>query len=120
VPSWQCTSDRNAKENFVEANGRDILRRLVAMPLYSWTFKGGDPNVRSLGPTAQDFRAAFELGDDDTTIAQLNVSGVALAAIRGLHDIVRERDAVIDAQQRRLEVLEAALRELRRAIDARH
>jgi hypothetical protein len=120
VPSWQCTSDRNAKENFVEADGRDILRRLVAMPLYSWTFKGGDPGVRSLGPTAQDFRAAFALGNSETTIAQLNVSGVALAAIKGLHELVRERDAVIDAQQRRLDALEASLLELRRAVDARH
>ena len=102
VPSWQCTSDRNAKENFMPADAKDILKRLVAMPLFSWNFKGADPAIRSLGPTAQDFYAAFGLGRDDKSIANVNLEGVALAAIQGLHQLVQEKDAMIERQRREI------------------
>lgn len=39
-----------------------------------------------MGPTAQDFHAAFGLnGDDDRSIATVDPDGVALAAIQGLN-----------------------------------
>jgi hypothetical protein len=100
TPSWACTSDRNVKENFVPVDGRDVLRRLVAMPLFSWNMKNGDPAIRSLGPTAQDFYAAFGLGKNDKTIASLNIEGVALGAVQGLYAELKERDAIIAEQQR--------------------
>jgi len=106
TPSWQCTSDRNAKENFVAVDGADILRRLVAMPISTWNFKGGDPTIRSLGPTAQDFHAAFGLGNDDKVIATSNLASVGLAAIQGLHALVQEQAARIEAQQQRLAAFE--------------
>jgi hypothetical protein len=113
TPSWQCTSDRDAKENFIAADGKDILRRLVAMPLSSWSFKGTDPSIRSLGPTAQDFYKAFGLGSDNKMIANLNLEGVALAAIQGLHQTVRQqmraKDKEIGQLKRKLEAIEARL-----------
>jgi endosialidase-like protein len=110
VPSWQCTSDRNAKENFVAVDGKDILKRLAAMPLSTWNFKGADPAVRSLGPTAQDFHAAFGLGNTDRAIASGNIEGVALAAIQGLNAEVNEQAEKIAAQRREIA-------ELRRGIE---
>ena len=82
---WICNSDRDGKENFEPANGEEILERLAAMPMYSYTLKGADPAPRQLGPTAQDFHAAFRLGTDAKTIATNNMHGVALAALQGLH-----------------------------------
>ena len=71
---------------------------------------------------AQDFRAAFGLGIDDKSIAMTDVSGVALAAIQALHQLVREKDREIaDLRQRmsefellrgELTALKAALAEL--------
>ena len=61
TPSWQCTSDRDAKENFVPVDGKDMLRRVAAMPISTWNFKGADPKSRALGPTAQDFMKHFTL-----------------------------------------------------------
>jgi hypothetical protein len=62
---------------------------------------------------AQDLHAAFGLGEDDKHIATVDADGVALAAIQGLHAIVREKDARIAALEkanadmlRRLEALE--------------
>jgi hypothetical protein len=49
-----------------------------------------------MGPTAQDFYAAFALGRDDTHIASLDTSGVALAAIQGLYQLSKEQAARIE------------------------
>ena len=37
-----------------------------------------------MGPTAQDFRAAFGLGDDDISIAVVDADGANLAAVQAL------------------------------------
>ena len=58
---------------------------------------------------AQDFHAAFGVGEDDRHISTSDADGVALAAIKGLHEIVREKDAEIQALKRRLEALERLL-----------
>ena len=106
IAGWQCVSDRDAKENFERAQGDAILAKLAAMPLYSWNFKGADPAIRNLGPTAQDFRAAFGLGAGDRSIAEGNLHGVALAAIQGLNAKLESEVA----EQRRL--LRAQAREI--------
>lgn len=120
IAGWQCVSDRNAKENFERAQGEAILEKLAAMPLYSWNFKGADPAIRNLGPTAQDFRAAFDLGVGDKSIAEGNLHGVALAAIQGLNArlesliarldrALAERDARIEAQGEEIVLLRSSL-----------
>ena len=38
-----------------------------------------------MGPTAQDFYAAFGLGEDERHISTVDADGVALAAIQGLY-----------------------------------
>jgi hypothetical protein len=102
--NWACSSDRNAKENLEVVDGQRVLRRLAEMAFLTWSAKGGDPSVRHLGPTAQDFRAAFGLGDDDKTIGSGDATGVALAAIQGLYQVVREKDAALTAQAERMAV----------------
>ena len=124
IASWSCTSDRNAKENFIPADGKDILQRLVAMPLFSWNFKGADPTIRSLGPTAQDFYAAFGLGRNDKSIANVNLEGVALAAVQGLNTKVDEQtsllqsrlEGAVEEKNRQLAEQEAVIREQQREI----
>lgn len=45
---------------------------------------------------AQDFFAAFKVGEGDKTIATIDPDGVAFAAIQGLHEELKDRDAKID------------------------
>ncbi len=90
---WSCVSDREQKENMVPADGTQVLERLLAMPVYGYNFKGAPASLRNLGPTAQDFRAAFGLGESDLTIASGNLDGVALAAIQGLNAKLERRIA---------------------------
>ena len=44
-----------------------------------------DPDIRHIGPVAQDFHAAFGVGADDKHIAAIDRDGVALAAIQALN-----------------------------------
>lgn len=106
--SWSCTSDRNTKTNITNLNTSDILRRVLAMPVTRWSYKGTE-HVNNIGPMAQDFWRAFGLGDSDKTIASMNMSGVALAAIQGLHQVVAEKDRKIEALEARLKRLETAI-----------
>ena len=106
------TSDRNAKEGFALVDVRSVLEKVLALPISQWSFKEF-PGVRHLGPMAQDFHAAFDLGPDDKHIATVDADGVALAAIQGLHRMLEDRDAQIQSLRlenqslgRRLEALE--------------
>jgi hypothetical protein len=114
--SWNCTSDRNLKENLQRVDGREVLRRLQEMPIYTWNGKGQDPAGPHMGPMAQDFHAAFDLGEDDTHISTIDLDGVALAAIQGLHaqnqELAAENAALLTenaTQQEQIDDLEARL-----------
>jgi len=82
--SWATISDRNAKKNFAAVDGEAVLDKLAAIPVQRWNYNWeADEATPNLGPMAQDFKAAFGLGDADTGIATVDEGGVALAAIPG-------------------------------------
>jgi hypothetical protein len=102
-------SDRNLKENFTPVDAREVLARLANIPISAWNYKAQDDSVRHVGPMAQDFYAAFGLGENDVTISTIDADGVALAAIQGLYEMVQQKDAQIATQQRQIDDLEARL-----------
>ena len=108
--SWTCTSDRATKSGFTDIEPRDVLASLIAMPIAQWRWQGEAEAVRHIGPTAQDFRAAFGLGYDDKTIALVDSEGVALAAIKGLNTKLEERLA---EKEQQLVVQQREIAELR-------
>lgn len=81
-------------------DGKEVLQRLADLPISSWRYKWEQSGIRHLGPMAQDFRAAFGLGDDDRTIGVLDANGVTMVAVQALY--------------RRLTALEEEVAELRR------
>jgi len=108
-------SDRNAKENFAPIEPRVLLDRLASLPIQAWNYKSQSESVRHIGPTAQDFAAAFHVGEDDRHIATVDEGGVALAAIQGLNqkliEELKRRDAENTELKQRLEKLEQLLNE---------
>jgi hypothetical protein len=104
--SWLAVSDRALKENFTRLDRRQLLERLAWLPITEWNLKSQDPNIRHVGPTAQDFYAAFGLGEDDRYIGTSDADGVALAAIQELYRLVQEQQQRIAALQARLEELQ--------------
>ena len=63
----------------------EVLQRLSALPISTWTYGFDDPSVKHLGPMSQDFAKAFGLGTSEVTIDAVDACGVALAAIQALH-----------------------------------
>jgi len=55
---------------------------------------------------AQDFAAAFNVGEDDKHISTIDADGVALAAIQGLYQMMAERDERVTALETRVFALE--------------
>ena len=108
---WTCTSDRNVKRNLQLLDGVDVLDKVAAMPIYRWQPKDG-PNAAILhaGPMAQDFHAAFGLGDSDKSIGLQDADGVALAAIQGLNAKMESRLSTKDTEIAALRAELAALR----------
>jgi hypothetical protein len=94
--TWASLSDRNAKANFEMVNAADVLAKVAAMPVMTWNYKTQNESIRHIGPTAQDFRAAFGVGESDTGITTVDADGVALAAIKGLVEELQERDKQIE------------------------
>jgi hypothetical protein len=89
--SWSNLSDRNTKENFTPADARQILDGVAALPISTWNYRSQEPTVRHIGPVAQDFAAAFGVGEDEKHITTIDESGVALAAIQGLNAKLEEK-----------------------------
>jgi uncharacterized small protein (DUF1192 family) len=95
--TWASLSDRNAKTNIVPLDDTAVLDKVAALPISRWSYKS-ERGVRHVGPMAQDFYAAFGVGEDDKHITSIDEDGVALAAIKALH----ARVAAMDAENMRL------------------
>lgn len=88
-------SDRNIKSNFAPVDNRDILLRVAGLPIETWNYNDQNPSFRHIGPMAQDFAAAFGVGEDDKHINLVDANGVALAAIQALYEMIQQRDVEI-------------------------
>jgi len=64
-------------------SGEEVLRRLVALPVSTWSYDY-EPGVRHLGPMSQDFAAAFGLGRSNRIVELVDVNGVNVVAIQAL------------------------------------
>jgi hypothetical protein len=82
--TWASLSDRNAKTAIVPLDDSAILAKVAALPIAAWQYKS-ERGVRHLGPMAQDFYAAFGVGEDDRHITSIDEDGVALAAVKALN-----------------------------------
>jgi hypothetical protein len=82
--AWVNSSDVNRKANFTAVAGEEVLGKVAALPIQMWNYRDEDASTRHMGPTAQDFRAAFGLGANETSIATVDADGVSLASIQAL------------------------------------
>lgn len=113
-------SDRDSKRDIVAVQPEEILAKVATLPIATWNRKVDPQSVRHLGPMAQDFAAAFGLGDNERQISTLDMAGVSLASIQALYRMVSETTAQKDEEiaqlknenadlSRRLAALEALI-----------
>jgi hypothetical protein len=85
----------------------EILRRVIELPISSWSYLWDQGDVRHIGPMAQDFHAAFG-GARDDRIDIVQGQAVALAAIQALHELVRQQQDEIAELRARIDGIVAA------------
>lgn len=86
-----------------EFTAREVLERVLALQISSWSYLWDQREVRHIGPMAQDFYAAFGLGIDDRHIDPADGHGVALAAIQALYELVCQQSDELAELRMRLE-----------------
>ncbi len=74
-------------------NGYEILEKIATLPISTWRYKWERDSIRHLGPMAQDFCAAFGLGDSDRLINMIDTNGVVMVAIQALYRKVTKLEA---------------------------
>jgi hypothetical protein len=113
------SSDSNMKDNILGVDTSAILASVASLAISSWNYKTEGIGVQHVGPMAQDFKARFGLGQNDTTLSTLDLSGVALASIQELNKQVAQKDddiaaltAQVDTLSTQLSAVEAMVRSL--------
>ena len=104
--SWTSVSDRNMKTDFASMNGETVLAKIDDMTIGSWRYKSELSGARHVGPMAQDFYAAFGLGDSDKTITNVDIDGINLLAIQTLARENAELKARLDAVEAKVQRME--------------
>ncbi len=127
--NWVCSSSRTLKENFVPVDGEEILARIRRVPLNRWTLIDDQARTPHIGPFAEDFYAAFGVGDDPKAIGHQDIDGVNFAGVQALEQRTRTQAEEIAALRSENAGLKqdvaglrrdnAALAERLRAIEAR-
>lgn len=107
--AWSSLSDAAMKENLRDLAGETVLSKIAAMPIREWNYTTQDAGIRHVGPTAQDFHAAFGLGEDERRINTIDADGIALAAVKALEARTRALADENRELRERLEQLERLL-----------
>ena len=110
-------SDVNVKENFTAVSPQEILMRLNELNITSWNYIS-DPDSTHIGPTAQDFYAAFGVGIDDQHISSIDTGGVALVAIQALNQQLLTQNATIEQLTEQNERLQQQNADIMARLDA--
>ena len=114
--AWVTLSDSNAKTAVKNVDPRAVLAKVGGMPVTEWEYKH-DPHRRYFGPMAQDFHAAFHLGDDKT-INTLDADGVLFLSVKGLVEELQERDKKIEELEMQNSEVRAELRAIREKLSS--
>jgi hypothetical protein len=114
--SFLSASSRELKTDFATLDGKEVLANLAALPVTSWRYKTEDEDTRHFGPVAEDFQAAFQLGDGET-ISDVDANGVTMSAVQGLYAMLLEKEAEIEALKHANAALDARLASLEQKIE---
>jgi hypothetical protein len=123
---FNCTSSRTTKENFLNISGEDVLTKLRNVPVSSWNYISEGKQVRHIGPMAEDFFLAFNLGTGSTSIGVQDLGGVNLAATKALDErtielqqktaALEQKTAEVEQLRNRVNVLEERLANIEKVI----
>ena len=115
-PPVELATDREVVESLAPVEPREILEALVRIPIETWNYKFEDQSIRHIGPMAQDFYAAFGLGDSDEVIYHVDAIGICMSSIKGLYTLIQEQAEQITQLQEELDQQATQIEKLRNLI----
>jgi Chaperone of endosialidase len=118
--AWAVLSDRSMKTDISPVRARDVLDKVIGLPISTWRYKAESGFVKHIGPMSQDLYRTFGFGASDKSITTVDADGIALAAIQGLnHKLVAEsraKDAKIFALERANETIQRELAAIKKKL----
>lgn len=120
--SWSSISDSTKKHLILELDYREVYEKLPLLGIYSWNYIGSDKSIRNYSPMAQDFYALFgrdEIGyiGSDTTIAELDLTAIFLAGVKGAQEEMDEIETKIGSLERNADAIESRAAAIRKRIE---
>jgi len=117
--TWVNSSSREFKEKFQPLDARVLLKKISDLDIQSWYYKNTEE--RHIGPVAEDFVEAFNVGDmraedgqrDNHYISSADVAGVALVGVQELYRMVNE----LQEKTEKIEKLEQQMAQLEAMVE---
>jgi len=112
---WSNASSRAVKTNIDPVDPEQALDGVDSMEVATWEYESENEETGTthIGPMAEGFHDAFDVGNSDEHINSINADGVAFAAIQGLSQKLDEKDDRIDALEADCDALQAENEQLR-------
>ena len=104
--AWAAVSDVNKKENIVEVDCEEVLKKVDTLPIYEYNYKGNDAKIKCIGPMAQDWHSSVlplekldngEDAKDKLRIEDMDMIGVCLASIKALSQEIKLLKETVNA-----------------------
>jgi hypothetical protein len=106
---WATASSRAVKTNIDPVDPEDALDGVESLDVATWEYtdeNGDGAGTTHIGPMAEEFHEAFDVGSSDAHINSINADGVAFAAIQGLAAELDETRERLDEREQRIADLE--------------
>ncbi len=103
--SYLQKSSRTFKENITLVDTQSILEKVISLPIAEWEYKTDESDQRHMGPMAEEFAAAFQLGQDSRYISVADMAGVTMAAVKALASQVDTKNAELQNLQQKIQWL---------------
>lgn len=87
--SYEHSSSETVKQAIEPLDESEIIRRISNVGIHEWSYTN-NPDIRHIGPMAEEFYAAFGLGSSERSISASNMAGLGLAGIQALEARNRE------------------------------
>jgi hypothetical protein len=116
--TWTDGSSRTFKDNIQPVDGKRLLEKISSIEVPTWNYKGTDE--RHIGPMAEDFVEAFDVGvirecdglRDDHYLAARDVAGVALIGVQELYRMFQDQQNLAQQLQQTTQQLTAQTQEI--------
>ncbi len=102
-------SSRKLKEDIAGVDPAEILAKVMQLPIAKWSYKADEGTIRHIGPLAEDFHELFAFEGPANGISLIDVDGINLAAIQGLHQKLAKLEAERGVLQSQVAQLQAQL-----------